>query len=63
MPFTKFVQPTSYEVKNDIKKITQIRKEMRTEQGYIDTERSANRLYMSLTAGAEVLQKNYNKII
>jgi len=63
MPFSKFVKPTSYEIQNDIKKITQIRKEMRTEQGHIDTERSANRLYMSLTAGSEVLQKNYNKII
>ena len=60
--FDDFRKRSTYQIKYDVKKINHIRDEMRLEQGHTDKERAANRLWMSLSSGSEILQKSFSKI-
>ena len=62
LPFDDFRKRSTYQIKYDVKKINHIRDEMRLEQGHTDKERAANRLWMSLSSGSEILQKSFSKI-
>ena len=62
LPFDQFKNHSIYEMNYDIKKINHLRDEIRFSRDQSDNERSANRLWMSLSNGSEIIEKNFSKI-